>query len=100
MSEQEPWFGVRLPYRHTRATGQTYEKRILVVRSKTAEDAIESAESLSSQEYEDETTERLDYAMSFNIFDIDGPCLPHGTEVFSLMRDLDLTHDEYLDRFP
>ena len=99
MSEHEPWFGVRLLYRHTRTRGQTYEERILIVRSKTAEDAIETAESLSAQEYEDETTERLDYALSFNIFDCDGPCLQHGTEVFSLMRDSRLTPDEYLDRF-
>lgn len=99
MSEQEPWFGVRLLYRHTHATGQSYEERILIVHSKTAEDAIETAEWLSVQEYESETTERLDYAMTFNIFDCDGPCLPHGTEVFSLIRDSELTPDEYLDRF-
>ena len=99
MRESEPWFGVRLLNRHTRAAGQTFEERILIIRSQTAEDAIESAESISIQEYEDETTERLGYAMSFNIFDCNGPSLPHGTEVFSLMRESDLTPDEYLDRF-
>lgn len=99
MSTEEPWYGVRLVYRHTLVAGQTYEERILVVRAKSAEDAIEMAEEISVREYEDESTERLEYAMTFNIFDCDGPYLPPGTEVFSLMRVSDLAPDEYLDRF-
>ncbi|MEZ6092920.1 MAG: hypothetical protein R3C03_01595 [Pirellulaceae bacterium] len=99
MSEHEPWFGVRLLYRHLRATGQTFEERILIIRSPTAEDAIEATEKLSIQDYEHETTERLGYAMTFNIFDCNGPSLPNGSEVFSLIRDSDLTPAVYLDRF-
>lgn len=99
MSAEEPWYGVRFVYRHERANGQTYEERILVVRAHSAEKAISEAETMSATEYEDDTTERLDYAMAFNIFDCNGPSLGSGTEVFSLMRDSDLTPDEYLDHF-
>lgn len=99
MSTAEPWYGVRLVYRHSKPIGQTYEERILIIRAKSAEDAIEEAEAISAREYEDETTERLAYAMTFNIFDCDGPCLGPGTEVFSLMRDSDLTPGDYLDHF-
>ena len=99
MSKEEPWYGVRLVYRHSRVTGQTYEERILIIRAGTAEEAISEAEKISSREYEDDTTERLGYAMTFNIFDCNGPCLESGTEVFSLMRDSSLTPDDYLERF-
>ncbi len=99
MSTGEPWYGVRLVYQHNRLSGHAYEERILIVRAKSAEAAIEMAEAISVQEYEDESTVRLEYAMTFNIFDCDGPCLPPGTEVFSLIRDSDLTPDEYLNRF-
>lgn len=99
MSTDEPWYGVSLVYQHNRVSGLAYEERILIVRAKSAEAAIEMAEAISGKEYEDESTVRLDYAMTFNIFDCDGPCLPPGTEVFSLIRDSDLTPDEYLNRF-
>ena len=99
MSSEEPWYGVRLIYRHSFASGQTYEERILIIRAETAAQAIAEAESISAREYEDENTERLDYAMTFNIFDSNGPCLGPGTEVFSLMRVSELSPNDYLDHF-
>ncbi len=99
MSSSEPWYGVRLLYRLTGTAKPSYEERILIIRATSSASAIAEAEFISERDYEDETVERLDYAMGFNIFDQSGPCLESGTEVFSLIRQSDLTTDQYIDRF-
>lgn len=99
MSAEEPWYGIRLLYRHIGRTEKSYEERILIIRAHSATEAIAQAESISEREYEDETVERLKYAMAFNVFDRDGPCLESGTEVFSLIRKSELPAELYVNRF-
>ena len=94
----EPWYGVRLVYRHLGSV-PSYEERVLIVRANDSDSAIARAEQLSRQNYESETTVYTDYAMAFNIFDEDRDCLPEGVEVFSLIRKSNLDADAYLDRF-
>ena len=95
----EPWYGVRLVYRHLSMKKPSYEERVLIVRAENFEAAIESAERLSRDNYESKTTIYTGYAMAFNIIDEDGPALGDGVEVFSLMRRSELDADDYLDRF-
>ncbi|MEY2612199.1 MAG: hypothetical protein RL069_1011 [Planctomycetota bacterium] len=99
MISSEPWYGVRLLYRLTGTVKPAYEERILIIPALSSASAIAEANSISERDYEDETVERLDYAMGFNIFDHSGAYLESGTEVFSLIRLSDLTTDQYIDRF-
>jgi hypothetical protein len=94
----EPWYGVRLVYRHTGFSQPTYEERVLLVRAASFDEAITKAEQLS-KDYEGETTTYVGYAMAFHVADENGPCIGEGVEVFSLMRTSDLDVDAYLDRF-
>lgn len=102
MKNLEPWYGVRLIYQHyglsEEASQNVYEKRIVIVRAESGEAAIEIAEEYSSKDYENETTEYLGCANSFNIFDENGPCLGPGTEVFSVLQKSSLPPGDYLDR--
>lgn len=99
MAQSEPWYGVRMLYQHTGLSEQTFEERVLIVRAPNFDAAIETAEGLSKEEYESDTTKYLGYAMAFNIFDEEGSALGAGTEVFSLMRTSHLTAEDYIDRF-
>ncbi|HVW38724.1 MAG TPA: DUF4288 domain-containing protein [Pirellulales bacterium] len=94
----EPWYGVRLIYKHTGFEKQAYEERVLIVRADSFAAAIRQAEEYS-KEYEDEKCQYVGHAMGFHIFDETGPCVGPGVEVFSLMRESNLDVEEYLDRF-
>jgi hypothetical protein len=98
MKNSEPWYGVRLIYRMTGCSRQSYEERITIVRARSGDDAILQAER-ASKEYEDETVKYIGYAMAFNIVDENGPALGPGREVFSLIRYSELEPGEYLDHF-
>jgi hypothetical protein len=98
MDHPEPWYGVRLLFRHRQPGGQAYEERILIVRAESHAEAILKAE-CDAEDYESDTTEYIRFADSFHIFDERGPCLGHGVEVFSLIRKSDLEPDAYLTRY-
>lgn len=98
MDNSEPWYGVRLIYRIKTESRQAYEERVLIVRAVSERDAVAQAEACS-RHYESETTEYLGYAVTFHIFDENGPCLGPGTEVFSLIRESNLSPDDYFARF-
>lgn len=98
MANPEPWYGVRLIYRLTGLSRPAYEERVIIVRAESDDDAIAEAERHST-EFESDTVEYIGYAMSFHIFDENGPTLGPGTEVFSLIRHSELGPNEYLNRF-
>lgn len=95
----EPWYGVRLVYQLIGESGNAFEERVLIVRADDFDSAIERAEQISHDEYEDESTIYTKYAMAFHIFDENGDALGEGVEVFSLIRDSNLAVNDYLDRF-
>jgi len=95
----EPWYGVRLVYRHTNSATSRFEERIVIVQADDADSAIQKTEQLSREEYEDEGTVYTGYAMAFHVFDEAEDTLGEGVEVFSLVRNSDLSVDDYLDRF-
>lgn len=95
----EPWYGVRLVYRLTFSSEPAYEERVLILRASSADEAIARAEALSRENYESETTNYINNALAFHIFDECGDSLGEGVEVFSLIRKSDLEPDAYLDQF-
>jgi hypothetical protein len=95
----EPWYGVRLVYRHVHANGHAFEERVLIVRAEDFDSAIARAERISRDDYENESTIYTNYAMAFHIFDENGDALGDGVDVFSLIRNSELPVDDYLNRF-
>lgn len=95
----EPWYGVRLVYQLIGESGNSFEERILIIRAVDFDSAIERAEQISRDSYENESTIYCNYAMAFHIFDENGGALGEGVEVFSLIRNSDLDVKDYIDRF-
>lgn len=96
------WFAVRCVFSHQTVTRKTtYEERITVWRSSTADHAIRLAEKEArayarSCKGEKWICRYLGFADSF---DSSLDQIAHGDEVFSLMRDSRLDGQRYLDRF-
>jgi hypothetical protein len=95
------WFSVRCVFAlgcPPEGRGQTYEERITVWRTSSADEAIVLAEAEALQyatEIEESPRTYLGLAQAYHLFDEPG----HGAEVFSLIRDSSLEPDEYLDTF-
>lgn len=87
------WFGVRCLFRVLEGS---FEERVTIWRARSHEEAISMPEA-EALEYADvlEGVEYLDLAQSYLI----GDRPEHGSEVFSLVRDSDLSDDDYLDTF-
>jgi hypothetical protein len=86
------WFAVR----HV-VQSDTFEERITLWETASGEEAIANAE-IEAAEYVSmlgEPWRVLDLFQSFELFEPPGD----GLEIFSLMRDSDLTADEYIDTF-
>ena len=74
-----------------------YEERVTLWSADTFESAIELAEQ-EANDYAAEAGERLDLLQAFHLFD--EVYLPlQGLEVFSLLRESDLSADAYIDAF-
>ncbi len=90
------WFAVRSVFRHaapeSSATEHTFEERIVLFLAIDEDEAIAKAER-EAKSYDGES---IGYFMSYEV--VDSP-FGSGHELFSLMRDSDLTPDQYLDRF-
>lgn len=87
-------FGVRCLFRHG---GDMYEERITLWRARDFAHAIELAEAEAAEYCEDLTnTEHLGLAQAYELFDDPST---QGAEVFSLLRDSELSPSEYIDRF-
>lgn len=95
----EPWYGVRLVYQLISDSGNAFEERVLIVRAADFDSAIERAEQISRDDYENESTIYTKYAIAFHVFDENGDALGEGVEVFSLVRHSDLPVKDYLDQF-
>jgi hypothetical protein len=88
------WFGVRCIFKDAR--NGIYEERITLWRANDFSDAISQAEN-EALEYAAifESVSYLGLAQGFSLTEEPG----HGSEVFSLMRESDLSDEEYLDTF-
>jgi hypothetical protein len=96
------WFSVRCifeiqPANHREGQARTYEERVTLWRTDTLDQAIALAEQ-EAHEYAltgDIHDRYLGLAQAFHIADEPG----HGAEIFSLIRDSELTPTAYLDTF-
>jgi hypothetical protein len=104
MSRSAEWHAVRCIFELPVNTGMQgaepvfshlYEERITLWRAASGEDAIALAEQDAARYCADGDTIYLGIAQTFELFD--SPT--HGVEVFSLMRDSDLSPDEYVSTF-
>ena len=72
-----------------------YEERITVWRASSFEQAIERAEREARQYAQDTECQYLGFAQAYHL---SGEQLRSGSEVFSLMRESNLTQAKYLDK--
>ena len=92
------WFGVRCLFRHGDAM---YEERITLWRARDFEHAIELAEAEAAQYCEDLADPRVptEYVGLAQAYVLDDDPGMQGAEVFSLIRDSELSPSDYIDRF-
>ncbi|WP_327697252.1 hypothetical protein [Streptomyces sp. NBC_00459] len=93
MSESS-WYGVRCVFRH-RPLG-VYEERVTLWTAESFDQAIERAEE-EALEY-CEALDEVEYVRFSEAFRMDGEP-GEGVEVFSVMRENDLSPGEYVERF-
>jgi hypothetical protein len=74
-----------------------FEERIVLLQASNFDDAIAKAET-EAAEYcsTNHDTVYLDFVDVFHLFD---ETIGHGTEIYSLMRESQLSDKDYLDRF-
>jgi hypothetical protein len=71
-------------------------RTIVSFRAASADEAIALAEAEAAEYAADNAWQYLRFAQCFHIFDRE---LASGTEVFSLLRDSDLSPTDYIDRY-
>jgi hypothetical protein len=94
--EDSEWFSVRCVFHWVDWEGEPYEERITLWQAASLDDAIELAEQ-EARRYESDTGVR--YVGLAQAYALGVPELTGGTEIFSLLRDSDLTPDDYVTAF-
>jgi Domain of unknown function (DUF4288) len=95
------WFSAKTIYKHHRVEAGTpkvvFEERVVLFRAMSFEEAIVQAEA-EAREYRGSAGETvyLDFVNVYHLFDAS---VGHRTEVYSLMRESNLSNKEYLDTF-
>lgn len=92
------WYSVRCVFQLNEFSESPYEERITLWRADDFDTAIELAEAEALDYIEDTTSTYLGLAQCFYLGD-DIQQIHSGTEVYSLMRDSQLSPDQYLDTF-
>ncbi len=93
--ESSGWVGVRCIFRFEIDGTQTFEERVTIWRAPDIHDAIQLAEHEAKEYAAMVDMTYTGFAQGYLVADP----VAHGAEVFSLMRDSDLSTDEYLDRY-
>ena len=97
----EPWYTARCLFRHSSGSRLSrrrflYEERLVIIRARSADEAIRKAES-EAREYARLTGGRyLGFVETFHLFE---SRLRSGTEVFSLLRSSNRTPNPFLSRY-
>jgi hypothetical protein len=94
MSNSE-WYAAKTIYQHHRLT--VFEERVVLLQAADFDDALAKAEA-EAAEYciTCGDTVYLGFVSVFHLFD---ETIGHGTEVYSLMRESELSAEDYLDHF-
>jgi hypothetical protein len=99
--QRKVWFGAKTIYAHealSREEGKTcFEERVVLVRAHDEDEAIRQAEE-EAKDYAAGPggTRYLGYV---NVFRIDGDAPGAGTEVFSLMRSMEISDEDFITRY-
>ena len=97
----QEWYAAKSVYRHhsvSDGSGQgTFEERVVLLRASNVEDAIARAET-EAMAYcgADGGITYLNFVDVFHLID---DIVGDGTEIYSLVRESDLSDDGYLERF-
>jgi hypothetical protein len=97
--KSEPWYGAQMVFRHPSGGSRTvdsYEERIVLIRADSEEEAITKAEVEASEYCHGSDTEYTGFVRVFHIFE---EAIRDKTEVFSIIRDSELSPKDYLDHF-
>ncbi|GEB55740.1 DUF4288 domain-containing protein [Streptomyces gardneri] len=98
--KQEPkaWYSARTFYRWLTWENRPYEERVVLFRARSLDEAVELAERESAEYAAESDFEVLDMVQAYRICEGDEE-VGAGTEVFSVLHALDLSADEFLDRY-
>ena len=95
------WYSAKTVCKHQRVEDGTsktvFEERVVLLQARDFDDAIAQGEA-EAQEYCRGIT-NLTYTGYINVYRLFEATVSHGTEVFSLMRESNLSDSDYLDHF-
>ncbi len=95
--DDEPWFSARCIFRHRGSDTRpsSYEDRIILLRADDFDHAILRAEE-EARAYADEGVEYLECLDIYHLFE---SSIGDRTEIFSLLRDSELSPQDYITRY-
>ncbi|MFE7553814.1 DUF4288 domain-containing protein [Streptomyces gardneri] len=96
--EPKAWYSARTFYRWLTWKNRPYEERVVLFRARSLDEAVELAERESAAYAAESGFEVLDMVQAYRISEGDEE-MGAGTEVFSVLHALDLSADEFLDRY-
>ena len=95
------WYSAKTVYRHRLVqdgvTKTVFEERVVLFRAANFEEAITKAEAEANDYCS--TVEIAVYLGFVSVYYLPEETVEEGTEIYSLMRDSDLSDTEYLTRF-
>jgi hypothetical protein len=91
------WFSVRCVFRWTSWEGQPFEERITLWRAHSLDEAIEMADREAREYAADSELEYLRLTQGYQL-DLESN-IDNGTELFSLLRDSNLSPEDYVNTF-
>lgn len=91
------WYTVRCVFQLDARNGFLYEERVTLWKAKSFDEAIAEAEKEASNYAETTKSKYLGLAQAYLLTDLTPPS--SSTEVFSMIRESNLTAKNYLDRF-
>jgi hypothetical protein len=94
---REDWYTVRCVFRWSGWEDRPFEERITLWRASSIEAAIEDAEAEAVRYAEANDLEYLEFVQAFAM--TPGEIPGNGAELFSMLRDSDLSPDDYLTAF-
>lgn len=94
---REDWYTVRCVFQWSGWEDRPFEERITLWRASSVEQAIEYAEAEAVRYAEENGFEYLEFAQAFAMTPGETP--GNGAELFSLLRDSDLSPDDYLTAY-
>lgn len=98
MADGEPgWYSVRCVFRWKDWEGEPFEERITLWRARSLEHAIGLAEAEAVSYADANGVEHIEFSQAYAL--ADDSDIGDGAEIFSLIRDSELSPEDYIDTF-